>query len=373
MKKTVCLLFLLLTACTATAPTPTTTPTAVPPTASPTIEPTPTPDVQAQVFAGLQDREINVAHDASLPNGQYDLLLNGEPVPGAFYDASGLHIDAGGQKIDVPANLVLERVNIVDGAIIVNNLVERVAVFDPTIVGGKEFLGEHFDLADWKDRWVARSEVVSTNPNKPVEIDTWEDYFAITHYEKHFIEPNFPADVYFPPSDKIHKEYATEPGDHESEFNSITPLGKLANLSKSIFTMGVNNVIFLPNEKEGRKVFECVSTEAVAEKGGVWSGFHFSNSWDTRGECLNFLKERAGNVDKKFFMLPIPFIEGDDMKIASTERNRRIFWGKFGFLAPNGDLIRVKPLVLQWLNEWKVPDELKVILVSKVWSKWRQN
>ncbi len=368
---TVLALILFVSACTPAAsasPTLAPTSTSIPSTGTPV--PTSTNDPNVKIFEGLQDEGLNISRDASVPPGQFELLFNGEPLPGALLDKMGLHIQISDeQQIIVPVDRVSERVNVVDGAVVVDDASgNALAVFDTGATGGANFLGHEYELVNWRERWVSRSEVISGDPNTPVEIATWEDFFAIAHYEAYFLEPNFPDNVYFPQSENVWIEYQKD--SPEAEFSSKNPLGGLVDLNRSPFRLGVNNIVLLPNDVEGRGIPECITTEIVANKSGGVSRLHFSRSYDKHDRCLNFLKGYVGQ-ERRAYLLPTHTVDGDDLRISVLDRNRRIFWKKFGYLGPNGDLILVKPLVIQWVNDWQVPEEMRFILFALQERNWK--
>lgn len=180
MKKTVCILFLLLTACAGIAPIPTATPTAMLPTASPTIEPTATPDIIVQALAELQ----KVGITASKNDGMWTLSINGVEIPDAHLDENGfIVVKTKGGEIKTP----LSSVENIDGALVIKDAIgKKLATWNPAnpeagwiLLDAKEFPvcdAEHFkecpvsleDLAvggDY-DKW-AESQLAGLNLPEP--------------------------------------------------------------------------------------------------------------------------------------------------------------------------------------------------------------
>ena len=118
MKKTVCLLFLLLTACTAITPAPTTTPMVMLPTPSLTIEPTATPDVIAPVLNDLQKNGIN----ANYKDGVWILIFDGVEISRTTLNETGLTIiGKDGTSINIPLQDIDRGVENKNGLLVVKD------------------------------------------------------------------------------------------------------------------------------------------------------------------------------------------------------------------------------------------------------------
>ncbi len=166
MKKTICLLFLLLTACARTAPTPSVTPTAIIPTATSTPEPTPTltptltstPDALHQAFNALDAGGINVSHEDSM----WILKVGSADVPGAWFDEDGeaLHIQIGDQpeqQFDIPLKEAADRLSLTDEGVLKFSDGEgnTLAAFGPDITA-----------EDLEGCWFTESEVIVTSEQR---------------------------------------------------------------------------------------------------------------------------------------------------------------------------------------------------------------
>jgi hypothetical protein len=127
MKKGICLLFLMLTACAPVPSLSTATPTlwlTSTPIPSSTFANTPTPDPVRLAFDALRAEGINVEHMISNANGGWELMINGEPVPGAFFDEQGviLHIKNGDKDIQITPDFAADRLELTpDGKLLLNN------------------------------------------------------------------------------------------------------------------------------------------------------------------------------------------------------------------------------------------------------------
>jgi hypothetical protein len=126
MKKTVCLLFLLLTACTSTVPIPTAT-AVILPTTSPTVESTATPDAIAPILSDLQKMGIDASHN----NGVWIFSFGGVEIPNAKLNEDGFTVTTDVGEINVPLSEMNARVENANGSLVVKDEAGGVmAVFD---------------------------------------------------------------------------------------------------------------------------------------------------------------------------------------------------------------------------------------------------
>jgi hypothetical protein len=130
MKKIVCLLFLLLTACATTIPIPTATPAVIFPTPSPTVEPTATPDVIAPVLNDLQKNGIDASHE----NSVWILIFGGVEIPNALLNEKGFTVTTDSGEINVPLAEMNTRVENANGSLVIKDKAGKaMAVFDSVL------------------------------------------------------------------------------------------------------------------------------------------------------------------------------------------------------------------------------------------------
>jgi hypothetical protein len=129
MKKTVCLLFLLLTACTSTVPIPTAT-AVILPTTSPTVESTATPDAIAPILSDLQKMGIDASHN----NGVWIFSFGGVEIPNAKLNEDGFTVTTDVGEINVPLSEMNTRVENANGVLVIKDASGKaMAVFDSVL------------------------------------------------------------------------------------------------------------------------------------------------------------------------------------------------------------------------------------------------
>lgn len=355
MKKTICLLFLLLTACTAITSIPTATPTAIPPTFSPTIEPTPTltstPDAITRVLNDLQKDGINASHEDSL----WILSFSGVEIPNAALNENGFTIQTKDGEINIPLSEMSERVENVEGSLVVKDSSGKaLAGWNPTLT-----------TENLAGKWFTESEAIGT-PDSPIFIgDDIQDHRDYLKAEKLFLTP-FPTDVYYPEQSKIVKNYydskATDPAD---DFSWQTPFGKLSpeDLDKSPFKTPANLKII-----QGPHGFMLIISEQVYDPSDPKHIQELSlvdeMDYATLEEAQKAAKQYSYWQKNGYILLPLYGVMRTDAlkKYPAWGKNLLYFLGELGYVdsAGNVETSRFWEMVVdEWLSSGRISPELE--------------
>lgn len=286
------LVIFLLTSCAPAQPAPTQTPLPIStftPQPTATLTPTPTPNPLFDVIDELQRRGINVIHE----NDQWILKLGEIEVPDAYFDENGqtLHIQTKNAKINIPVDQVLERVNVVYEAIVVDNASgNHTAVYDPSLATEK-----------WSRRWVTKSETIwedRINAKGYINVNTWSELDELREIAR-LLSDDFPPNAYLPPLENIFVDYEKsfrKAEDLKGEFNQYNPFGIRSDASTSPF-MWVNFVLLLPNEDEGRNYYACIAMEAVLNIDRSKGILQIGSAGKTPEECSGWMRGSMGEGD----------------------------------------------------------------------------
>ena len=319
------------------------------------IVPTATPDVMTKVLADLQSRGINVAHDTSRPDGEYEVLLNGSRVPDATLDSTGLHIVfIEGGRIDVPPQQVADRLMVKDGSLVLKNEGGVVLmVYDPNLTTEK-----------WGGIWVKRVEAINTDldsPEKYIKVDTWDELDELRTLTLAF-SPGFSDKAQWPPFDQITRNYYSKAPDDPAELARWINLFGVRTDPETQITALRNVVALSANKDEGRDWPACIAFQGFLNVDRSESILSAGYSGKTIEECANgslrgsMGEGNDGSIDGDFVM-PEPYaplsvgIKRWEVVQASLKR-----LGLF----EDGDVSpRVKELIDQWLSTGMFPGEFR--------------
>jgi hypothetical protein len=329
-------------------PTPTNTPK---PSEPPTLTATATP-TEVAMPPGLENLPpgITAVHNE---NGSWGIGIDeGEQtkaIPGILVDATGLHLNLEGSIVDIPQSQIGEKL--------------QVGVF-----GNLQILNAEKNLAAWaydqeNQAWIDGSTVIQpdkSNPENYIKIQTWDDIKELARPEK-LVLTAFPENTYFPPLDKIFKDYdmPINKGDPSAEFSRLDPLGKLpAGMEWSLRV--VNSIVLEKNENEGRKYDSLIFTEQV------WNPDDKSFSVVHYGGYTN--REPAGSQDfisttsSDWYFLPVY-----RFPIATIPEpiahNVVSYLQKNGYMDSSGNMPKIQQLVEEWFRRGHVPAELENIVI----------
>ena len=266
----------MLTSCfpTQQASESTSTSTQPPPTATETPSPTPEPTATITPTATPQVPDIILQMQADGVPGveimegyKINIRLSSEGEEDVEYLFSE----------DISFSEANESIRLNDGIYVVKEKdgSKNIALFNPEDETEK-FGGKWIRKVDvvWGMKWIpvtnfwALSDERQTEFSRMfiegfIELNTWEEFFNATEYEKFFME-NFPAGTYWPDTDQIITNYNENTNvTPEGEFNWSTPWGVLDDFSKSPFDNNANHFLLLPNPDEGRNYYTGIVTVKV--------------------------------------------------------------------------------------------------------------
>lgn len=293
------------------------------------------------------------------------MIVGGVEVPNAHFDENGqaFHIQIGDELMNIPASEVPDRLRTTEDGVLVfmDAGGNAIAGFGPNITAEK--------LAG---RWFVESEVIGTAENPVVIGNTWQSYIDWIGAEKIFYDP-FPEDVYYPESDKIWRDYATNEGYEDAEanggFSGYSPFGLLprAELWRSPFRHGVNYKILEPNEEDGRTSYTLIEAEQVLDPADrlhiqELNYVNLSEVYKTLEEAIRAAKRHSYYSGEGFYMLPAYYhMHRDFLEKYPRLENNFLFLEEFGYLTPDGevDQARLEAMVMDMLETGHISPEME--------------
>ena len=260
----------------------------------------------------------------------------------AKYDKDGLHITLPDGEVIVLTNTDLEK-NIYLGQ---DNVLQYrdesnqnvVYAFDPE---SKTFLEA--------SKYIQKDK---TDPEKYIQVANWDELFALWAKEKMFLIPFDPENTYFPPLDKIYRDYDTptnrirrEGGD---EFNSVVVFGRVPDGMNSPFKF-VNFVRMIDDTGNIQGYFVSQQVFNVDDKS--FSVMHLYT------ELLSIPQNYA---DEQTVFLPQLFINKEALSFPPIEVFIAYYKNR-GLVDRNGQTPTIKDLVNKWFDSGHMPEELENI------------
>lgn len=199
-----------------------------------------------------------------------------------------------------------------------------------------------------------------SDPEKYIQVANWDELYALWAKEKMFLIPFDPENTYFPPSDKIYRNYdapVTEIGLDE-QLKYKYPFGQLPEGMVSPFRF----VNFTRMQKDGierQDNFIIISEQVFNPDDGSFSVLHFYLfEHESNG---SFFEERAH--DRAFL---VPSFEFNQRQLNTATVYFKALLDNYEMnnitVEKNGQIPAIKKLVNQWFDSRHVPYELEWML-----------
>jgi hypothetical protein len=366
MMKAICLLSLLLAACTAGVSVPTSTSTVMLLPPSPTIQPSATPDPFQPIIDVLQEEGITVEHRVGNADGGWGLIVDGVDVPAAYFDEDGqaFHIQIGDELLDIPPDEAADRLRTTeDGVLVVMDKEgNAIAAFGPQLQTEK-----------WNGRWISESEIMQADGM--VVLENYEEYFELVSPLEGLFVGGFPDSAYM--TEGGYKDY-----DHggvvlKGDKNTRYPLGTREDLSTSPFRF-VNQIVVKVDD-----YYACIVTQAVKNIDDSVSRMHFAGMASSVDECRNVFKGLRsgadGIEDGGEYLLPNYSFSKDALYRYKWARVFRDFYkmyhARYDYIDEDGhpNPAYLKDLVDIWFADRILPEEFEEILFfgsTSTFKKW---
>jgi len=306
-------------------------------------------------FDAAHKRTVQLELFPPLPQ-EVEELLKELPSGSYSYDANGLHITVvEGQVVDIPQDQIKDRIK--------NGQASPLQIYNEA---GSAILYAY----DAENKvWVDAAKVLQPDRSNPdnymenyIKIQTWDDFKELVRKEK-MVLPPFPPNTYFPPLDKIFRNYdgpRSVFGGLDAEFNYDSPFGSLPENMQAPFRF-VNFIILEKNESERRSYYDSIIyTEQVYNvDDGSFSLLHFGPLDISNSRIINEVLDDT-KEDYGVYSLPVRYLADDVFWRPWFQYSLR-YLRENGYLNPSGEMPRVEQLVNEWLSSGHVPPELESI------------
>lgn len=300
-------------------------------TATPTETPTPSPEslLPVEVKEKFEQAGIDLAD-----------------MENTKYDKDGLHITLPGGEVIVLTNTDLEKgmYNGQDNVLQYRDEANQnvIYAFDPE---NKTFLEA--------SKYIQKD---SKNIEGYIIVENWDELKSIWAKEKMFLIPFDPEKTYFPPSDKIKRDYDNwENPEWSSEYNYSMPFGVVPEGMESPFR-SANYVIMREFTDSGKPILTYnISQQVFNPDDDSFSVLHF-----VRGNYNALFKDIQEALASNTFMLP--YLKLNAERLTHPALNTLVNYLKLnGLIENNGNMPIVQNLVSEWFDNRHVPIKLESI------------
>jgi hypothetical protein len=228
--------------------------------------------------------------------------------------------------------------------------------------------------------WVKSADILQSDfmdVEHYIQVNTWAEFANLIRLEKMVLMP-IAEDTYFPPLDKIVKDYMTDDRSQYNaygpDFNAGHPFGRIEDGSKTPFRYV--NVVLL-SKGEGRNSDTYIVTEQVYNPDGTFSLLHFG--YTSLDPDMGFDPDLViGTLQAELFRYPQGFLLPAykiDPYVLQGEKYCSIDCTQLKYLKDNGYEIvaggkysylpGIKALTDKWLSTGSVPEELENMILIR--------
>lgn len=327
--------------------------TQTPDVATATAQVPPTPDAKIEIIEVLDKNKIKIG-----TNGQ--VSYEGIDVPGAILDDSGLHLQIGENRFDIPQNEVLKRFGAKEGSVVVYD--RSVDLYNgtdtdewPKVVAA---FNPQAETERWKG-WVEREKAISLDKEKPIIVGTTfaEGQDFMEHIERAFLQP-YRADTVYP--DIRDRNY------NDGEGGEGIPPFSARDLSNNPFRDPVNFSVLQANEEEKRASDTGIITEQILNPRDRFDiqPLHFASGDTSKLRITKYFDDYGNKLGQSGYLLPLYRIGGPLWRSGPRAVNLRMYYAEYGYADdPDGFYVngRLGELVQDWFNKGEIPEELQNI------------
>lgn len=312
------------------------------------VEPTPTPEAPPAWVDNLPVGMIAVHNVDGTWGIGIDEGEQTKAIQGILVNATGFHLTSDGGQIDVTTAEMAKRLKVGQASPLqIYNEAETAILYA-------------FDAEN--KVWVDATKVLQpdrTNPENYIKIQTWDDLKELARKEKMVLLP-FPENTYFPPLDKIYRDYNDydKIDDSDAEYKYYTPFGSLPEGMISPFRI-VNFIILEKNE--GRQYDGLILIEQVFNPDdGSFSLLQFGPVGIDDPIVISDEGISLYTEDGRFLLPTYKFYSPNDILLPSL-LDEVAYLQENGYMDSSGNQPQVKQLVEEWFNNGHVPQELESI------------
>ena len=295
-------------------------------TSSPTPTETPTPAPESLLPQEVKEKFEQAGIDLT-------------DMTNAKYNKDGLHITLESDEVIVLTNAELEK-NIYLGQ---DNVLQYRDEANQNVLYAFDKETQTFLESS---RYIQKDK---TDPEKYIQVKNWDELFALWAKEKMFLIPFNPKNTYFPPLDKIYREYDTPQNrvyfsGLDKEFNIARPFGIVPDdMDSPIKYVNHIRIQNTSGEVEGY----IVSQQVFNPDDGSFSVLHAYTH-----------AIQAINQNTNYILLPQLFLEDPSYHASKYLID---YYRKNNLLEPKGQIPVIVNLTNKWLDEGHIPAELENI------------